>query len=180
MTVFGYVRKGYPEETISQFTLLMTCGCDTLFIEQTGLASNAELDRLLDQLVKGDTVMVVSLLSLGKGLSELAEIIQRITVKEAELRSIHDNINTTDRYLFQDILSAINRLHSQITSDKIKRKLDELKVSGQQLGRPTVDQETIDRIIQLRKEYATLREISEICGVSISTVHKYVNQMTID
>ncbi|MGY3704871.1 hypothetical protein BW731_07640 [Vagococcus martis] len=176
MTKFGYVRKDYPDETLSQVKNIMEYGCDELFIENSDLTLDKELFILMNRLSQGDTLVVSSLLVFGKSSSEFHDIISSIIQKKAELISIKEKINTKQTYSFQTVLKLLDMVNKEVTSKKIKQQLMRLRENGKQLGRPTVDQGTIDMIKFLRKnKQLNLRQIAEKCDVSIGTVHKYVS-----
>lgn len=47
------------------------------------------------------------------------------------------------------------------------------RIEDVKVGRSSLDQEIIDKIVRLRKKY-TATSIAKILGVSVTTVHKYV------
>lgn len=176
MTKFGYVRKNYPEETLSQIKSIMEYHCDDLFIESPDLTSDKELITLIDHLSVGDVLVVSSLLAFGKSISELQEIMSSITLKGAKLISIKEKIDTDYNYSFQEVLNLLDTINKEVASKKIKQQLMKLRDDGKQLGRPAVDQDTIDMIKFLREnQHLNLRQIAEKCDVSIGTVHKYTS-----
>ena len=151
--------------------------CDDLFIENPDLTADKELVMLIDQLSVGDVLVVSSLLALGKSISELQEIMSSITLKGAKLISIKEKIDTEhgQGYSFQEVLKLLDTMNKEVASKKIKQQLMKLRDGGKQLGRPSVDQDTIDMIKFLRdSHHLNLRQIAEKCDVSIGTVHKYV------
>lgn len=174
MTIFGYVRKNYPEETSVQINQLMALDCDDLFIEKADLTEDKELCALLNQISDGDTIIVPSLLSFGKSVNELYEIVSKITLRHAKLIGIKEELDTESTYTFYQIYTIIHSINKEVASEKIKQALEEKKMGGQQLGRPTIDQKTVEAIKYLRQnKKLRLREIAEICDVSVGTAYKY-------
>jgi len=175
MTLYGYIRQNYPVKTTAQIKQLMDRDCQDLYIEKEDLEIDEELKLLLNNLKKDDTIVVVNLLAFGKNSNDIKQIVDIIIEKESYLISLKDKINTNDKFKFYEILSIISYIDKKINGDKIKLKLNELKKSGKQLGRPSVNESMIKKIRFLRYEKKlTLREISIICGLSTGTIHKYV------
>jgi len=89
----GYARVSTDEQTlISQCQRLSAAGCEKLFEEKiSGTARNRpKLEKLLEQLRKGDVLVVTRLDRLARSTSELLRIAERITEKNAELQSLDE------------------------------------------------------------------------------------------
>lgn len=176
MTVFGYVRKDYPSETSIQMKKLMELECEDFFIEKTPFNIDTELKAMLKSLKENDILIIASLASFGKGINDLKIIIDDIQRKKIRLVCLEEEIDTSKKYSFIEILNMINSLDKEVRSEKVKQALVDVKNSGKQLGRPTIDEETVQQIKKLHTEYRlSLRDIASQCGVSIGTVHKYVH-----
>lgn len=176
MTVFGYVRKDYPSETSIQMKKLMELECEDFFIEKTPFNIDAELKAMLKSLKEDDVLIMASLASFGKGINDLKLIMDDIHQKNIRLICLEEDIDTSKEYSFIEILNIISFLDKEVRSEKVKQALVDVKNSGKQLGRPTIDEETVQQIKKLHTEYRlSLRDIASQCGVSIGTVHKYVH-----
>ncbi len=89
----GYARVSTDEQTLtSQCQRLSAAGCEKLFEEKiSGAARNRpKLEKLLDQLRKGDVLVVTRLDRLARSTSELLRIAERITEKNAGLQSLDE------------------------------------------------------------------------------------------
>ncbi len=89
----GYARVPTDEQTLtSQCKRLSAAGCEKLFEEKiSGTARNRpKLEKLLDQLRKGDVLVVTRLDRLARSTSELLRIAERITEKNAGLQSLDE------------------------------------------------------------------------------------------
>ncbi len=80
----GYARVSTDEQTLtSQCQRLSAAGCEKLFEEKiSGAARNRpKLEKLLEQLRKGDVLVVTRLDRLARSTSELLRIAERVTEK---------------------------------------------------------------------------------------------------
>jgi len=89
----GYARVSTDEQTLtSQAQRLSASGCEKLFEEKiSGAARNRpKLEKLIEQLRKGDVLVVTRLDRLARSTSELLRIAERITEKKAGLQSLDE------------------------------------------------------------------------------------------
>ena len=89
----GYARVSTDEQTLTgQCQRLSIAGCEKLFEEKiSGAARNRpKLEKLIDQLRKGDILVVTRLDRLARSTSELLRIAERITEKKAGLQSLDE------------------------------------------------------------------------------------------
>lgn len=175
MTVFGYARKDYPSQIAIQLHTLMTYDCEKIYVENHSFDEEIEWGQMLVELKKGDTLVVDSLTVFGKRLKALTDLLTRLKDQGIRLISVNESLNSDDHYSFIDIASILWRVDSDCQSQYTKERLAHIKSTGKHLGRPTINQQTIDQIIQLHHQHKlNYREISEQCGVSLGSVHKYI------
>lgn len=97
--LLGYARvsKGDEQNNALQARALRAAGCRKLFEEAAsgGRWDRPELHRMLDQLRKGDTVVVWKLDRLSRSLKDVLHIMERIAEAGAGFRSVTENIDTT-------------------------------------------------------------------------------------
>jgi DNA invertase Pin-like site-specific DNA recombinase len=96
--LLGYARvsKGGDQTNTLQINALRAAGCHRLFEEAAsgGRWDRPELHRLLDQLRKGDTVVVWKLDRLSRSLKDVPHIMERIAKAGAGFGSITGSIET--------------------------------------------------------------------------------------
>lgn len=97
--LLGYARvsKGDEQNNALQAKALRAAGCRRLFEEVAsgGRWDRPELHRMLDQLRKGDTVLVWKLDRLSRSLKDVLHIMEKIAEAGAGFRSLTENIDTT-------------------------------------------------------------------------------------
>jgi DNA invertase Pin-like site-specific DNA recombinase len=98
MMKLGYARVSTNEQdTAAQVSALKSAGCERIFREKAsgGRWDRPELLRLLDQMRKGDILIVSRLDRLSRSLRDLLMIMERIKEAEAGFRSLTEAIDTT-------------------------------------------------------------------------------------
>jgi len=97
--LLGYARvsKGDEQNDSLQAKALRAAGCRRIFEEAAsgGRWDRPELQRMLDQLREGDTVVVWKLDRLSRSLKDVLHIMERIGKAGAGFRSITEAIDTT-------------------------------------------------------------------------------------
>ncbi len=96
---FGYARISTDrgQDTAAQIDALRAVGCERMFEERAsgGRWDRPELHRMLDQLRKGDVVVVWKLDRLSRSLKDLLSIMAKIDAAGAGFRSLTESIDTT-------------------------------------------------------------------------------------
>src|SRR4029077_17097548 len=96
--LIGYARVSTNEQdTATQVTTLKAAGCERIFREKAagGRWDRPELHRLLDQLRKGDVLVVWRLDRLSRSLRDVLTIMEQIHEAKAGFRSLTEPIDTT-------------------------------------------------------------------------------------
>ena len=95
----GYARvsKGDEQSNALQAKALKAAGCRRLFEEAAsgGRWDRPELQRMLEHLREGDTVVVWKLDRLSRSLKDVLHIMERIAAAGAGFRSLTESIDTT-------------------------------------------------------------------------------------
>ena len=94
----GYARVSTDDQdTAVQVVALKTAGCERIYREKTsgGRWDRPELHRLLDQLRKGDVLVVWKLDRLSRSLRDVLTIMERLGESGAGFRSLTEAIDTT-------------------------------------------------------------------------------------
>ena len=94
----GYARVSTDDQdTAVQVATLKTAGCERIYREKAsgGRWDRPELHRLLDQLRKGDVLVVWKLDRLSRSLRDVLTIMERLGESGAGFRSLTEAIDTT-------------------------------------------------------------------------------------
>ena len=151
----GYARVSTQEQdNQAQLTALKTAECELLFHETASGArwDRPELKRLLDQLRKGDVVVVWKLDRLSRSLKELLLILEKIGQENASFQSLTEAIDTASpagRMMMQ-IVGSFAEFERAMLRERTKTGLENAKKEGRVGGRrPKLTLHQQKEIIQL-------------------------------
>lgn len=181
--IYAYARVSTAEQCLDrQIDALTKYGIDMIFKEKmSGTKKNRpELDRLMNILQAGDTVVVESLSRLGRSVKNLSELMEYFNENDIRLVSLKETIDTkssTGRLLFT-ILSSLAQFERDVLAERTREGLTAARARGRLGGRPKTDRSKIDKAIALynTKQYS-VSEITELTGVSASTLYRYIKNV---
>ena len=94
---FGYARVSTEQQNLArQLDMLSQYGVDYIFNEKmTGTKRDRpELNKLLDRMMEGDTVVIESLSRLGRSTKDLIELVELFRERGVHLVSLKEQIDT--------------------------------------------------------------------------------------
>ena len=176
--VFGYARVSTEQQSLDrQLDMLEKYGVDKIYNEKmTGTKRNRpELEKLMERLTEGDTVVVESLSRLGRSTKDLIWLMETFNSKGVNLVSLKESIDTTSstgKLLFT-LMSALAQFERDVLADRTREGLAAAKARGRKGGRPPANSESVKKAVKLYRtgEY-TVREIYELTGVRKTTLYK--------
>ena len=176
--VFGYARVSTEQQCLDrQLDMLEKYGVDKIYNEKmTGTKRNRpELEKLMERLTEGDTVVVESLSRLGRSTKDLIWLMETFNSKGVNLVSLKESIDTTSstgKLLFT-LMSALAQFERDVLADRTREGLAAAKARGRKGGRPPANSESVKKAVKLYRtgEY-TVREIYELTGVRKTTLYK--------
>lgn len=137
----GYARVSTKDQNLSlQKDALQKEGCELFFEEKASGAKSdrPELRRMIDQLRKGDIVIIWKLDRLGRSLRDLVNLVTEIQDKGTGLKSLNDSIDTTTPQgkLTFHLFAALAEFERDIISERTKAGLESARARGRKGGRP--------------------------------------------
>ncbi len=96
--VFDYARVSTEQQNLDrQLDMLKGCGVDYIYNEKmTGTKRiRPELEKMLERLTAGDTVVIESLSRLGRSTKDLIWLMETFNQKGVNLVSLKESIDTT-------------------------------------------------------------------------------------
>lgn len=176
--VFGYARVSTEQQCLDrQLDMLEKYGVDMIFNEKmTGTKrSRPELEKLLERLTEGDTVVIESLSRLGRSTKDLIWLMETFNSKGVNLVSLKESIDTTTstgKLLFT-LMSALAQFERDVIADRTREGLASARARGHKGGRPPANSEAVKKAMRLYRtgEY-TVKEICELTGVRKTTLYK--------
>jgi DNA invertase Pin-like site-specific DNA recombinase len=138
--LIGYARASTnDQETSTQVAALKAAKCERIYREKAsgGRWDRPELHRLLDQLRKGDVLVVWKLDRLSRSLRDVLTIMERLTEAQAGFRSLTEAIDTTTpagRMMMQ-MVGAFAEFERAMLRERTKAGLESARQKGRIGGR---------------------------------------------
>jgi len=179
---YARVSKGDEQNNALQTKELKAAGCRRLFEETAsgGRWDRPELQRMLDHLREGDTIVVWKLDRLSRSLKDVLHIMERIAKAGAGFRSITENIDTTTpagRMMMQ-MVASFAEFERAMIRERTSAGLAAARAEGRIGGRrkkldPGKRKEIAESVISGRKSGA---EMARLYNISAPTVSRIVAQ----
>ena len=179
--LLGYARVSTSEQNASlQLDALRSAGCIKVFTDKASgsLDRRPQLDRLLDQLRPGDTIVVWRLDRLGRALKHLIHVVEDLAEMKVGFRSLTEGMDTTTSggKLVFSIFGALAEFERSLIRERTMAGLAAARSRGRVGGRPPVM--TPEKIKVARDLYRardlTVEEIAKTIGVSRKTVYRHL------
>ena len=179
--IMGYCRVSTQgQDLLKQVEQLKSAGCEKIFQEKiTGTKlERPELNRMLDQLREGDTIIICDLTRLGRSTKDLFKLVEIIEEKGANIKSLKESwmdTTTAQGKLMFTIFSGISQFERDMISIRTKESLAVSRARGRVGGRPKKEKCKIDTAIKMYdSKLHSIKEITDITGVSKTTLYRYV------
>ena len=153
--LIGYARVSTEEQgTDPQLDELRAAGCVTILQEHASGAvrSRPVLTRLLREIGRGETLVVVRLDRLARSVSHLLAVIEQLEASGAHFRSLHDPVDTTTpQGMFSlQVLGAVAQLERALIAERTKAGLRTARSQGRIGGNPGLRARDPDAIRKVR------------------------------
>ena len=151
---FGYARVSTEQQNLArQLDMLSQYGVDYIFNEKmTGTKRDRpELNKLLDRMMEGDTVVIESLSRLGRSTKDLIELVELFRERGVHLVSLKEQIDTSTpagKLLFT-LLSAVAQFERDVIAERTKEGLDAARARGHIGGRPRINAQKVKQAVKL-------------------------------
>jgi DNA invertase Pin-like site-specific DNA recombinase len=179
--LLGYARVSTSEQNATlQHDALKAAGCIKVFTDKASgsLDRRPQLDRLLDQLRQGDTIVVWRLDRLGRSLKHLIQLVEDLAERGVGFRSLTEGMDTTTSggKLVFSIFGALAEFERSLIRERTMAGLASARARGRVGGRPPVmtpDKINVARQLYKAKEL-TVEEIANTLGVSRKTIYRHL------
>lgn len=177
--LLGYARVSTLEQNADlQRDALGAAGCWRVFTDHVSgvREQRPELDRVLEALRPGDTLVVWRLDRLGRSLRHLIDVATDLAAREVGFRSLTESVDTTTpggRLIFH-MFGALAQFERELVRERTLAGLASARARGRNGGRPTIM--TADKLAAARRMYAQRElsgeQIARALGVSRSTLYR--------
>ena len=194
MKVWGYARCSTNDELQDiqrQTRELKAAGAQVVHCEyEHGDAEHkAELEKLFDAMEPGDTLIVTEVSRLSRSTKQLCGVIDRVQQncwKLVILNSITIDCSQGDMdsmsKAFLQMAGVFSELELAMTRERVKSGLANARAKGKQLGRrrttyDDIPENVIRHYPQYKNKMLNTTEYARVCGLSRTTIYKYINIM---
>jgi DNA invertase Pin-like site-specific DNA recombinase len=185
--LIGYARvSSNDQDTAVQVAALKAAGCERIFREQAsgGRWDRPELHRLLDQLRKGDVLVVWKLDRLSRSLRDVLIIMERLAEAKAGFRSLTEAIDTTTpagRMMMQ-MVGSFAEFERAMLRERTKIGLEAARREGRIGGRrPKLTPQQESEIVRMiSKGSKTAADAARLFGVHPATISRLLTRARAD
>lgn len=178
----GYIRVSTQEQnTIRQEVMMQTLGVDELYIDRASgkNAQRSELQKMMDYVRRGDTVIVESISRFARNTRDLLELVEQLTAKGVEFVSQKEAIDTTTptgKFMLT-IFGAVAELEREYILQRQREGIDIAKQQDKYTGRKPITHPDFDRVIaQWKRGEITAVEAMKRLGMTPSTFYRKVKR----
>lgn len=165
--------------------------CIYMEYESGTKVNRAELNKMLNIVKSGDTIVCTEISRITRSTKQLCDIIELVKEKHLKLiikDSITINCSSSDTIdpmsnAFLQIAGVFSELERNMICDRVRSGMANAKSKGVRLGRPAL---TVDKIPakvvalfdRYRNNQLTKTEYAKLCDISRPTLDKYISIMT--
>ncbi len=147
--LLGYARVSTEDQgNDAQLIELKAVGCHLIYEERGSGASRARpvLAKLINEIRRGDVLVVVRLDRLARSVSHLLQVIEQLEQTGAHFRSLRDPIDTaTPQGMFSlQVLGAVAQLERALISERTKAGIKAAKNRGKLSGNPRLSRAALN------------------------------------
>lgn len=155
MATIGYARASSTGQSVEvQLEQLAAAGCTKIFEEKvsgTSQRGRFKLAEALDYVRDGDTFVVTRLDRLARSVSDLREIVDRLTAKEVAFKAIQQgaiDTSTSGGRLMLNLLGAVAEFETDLRRERQMEGIEKARAAGRYRGRPkTIDANEVRRLL---------------------------------
>ena len=176
--LIGYARTSTIEQEAgleAQIRDLETAGVEKVFAEQvSSIAPRLELERALDFIREGDTLIVTKLDRLARSVKDLLEIVDRVQAKGAALKILAMDLNTQTSHgrLVLQLLGAIAEFERALMLERQIEGIRRAQALGKYRGRKPSAREKRSEIDALLAAGLGATEVAKKLGIARSSVYR--------
>ncbi len=178
----GYARVSTSDQNLDlQLEALKKNDCQRIFQEKASGSHRRrpELERLLDQLRSGDTLVVWKLDRLARSTRDLLEIAETIRTLGASFRSLSEPWADTTSHagkMIMTIFAGIAEFERDLIRERTSAGRSAAQERGVRFGRPPkLNEEQLTLAHRLLQEGKAVRDVARAFKVHRTTIYRMAN-----
>lgn len=181
----GYARVSTREQNLElQIESLKDAGCTQLFAEKISgkIGDRPELNKCLEYLRNGDTLVVYKLDRLGRSLKNIVTLLDKLKNEGIGFVSIQDNITTEGAMgeLMTNIIAAFAQFEADIIVERCQEGRRVAKARGTKFGRPPgynkENAEKVEQCAMLYNSGVSIVDIKKLLHIENETIYRYLKK----
>lgn len=182
--IIGYLRLDVNEKNLqSQLDQLKAAGATKIIKEQVACAKRdrPQLDKLMQDIQAGDTLVVTSLDRIAHNTKHLLDIVESLNSAGATFKVIDRDIDTASPHgeVLRMLLRAITDFERQMVRARQAEGIDIAKRKGRYKGRKPTAMAKADEVLVLNAQGITRQKIADQLGIGVASVYRILkNQAT--
>ena len=183
--LIGYARVSTQDQNLDlQFEALTKAGCQKVFDDKIS-GSRVErpgLEKALEMLREGDTLVVWKLDRLGRSVKNLIDLVGDLQKRNIQFKSLTDSIDTgtTSGRFFFHVMASLAEMERELTIERTRAGLEVARQLGRKGGRkPKMTDSKIESAKKLLTSGIPPRDVAKNLGVSVPTLYRWVPASTI-
>lgn len=180
MAIIGYMRVSTPSQKFdSQQIAIEKYGVDKIYKEYaSGKKENrSELNRALNSLQTGDTLVIFKLDRLARRTKHLLTLLESFNQRGIHFVSIQNQIDTSTPMgkFFFTVMSAFSEMEVELIRERVLAGLEAARDNGKTLVRPNMSKEAEKAITLYLNTDLTTAAIAKKCHISVTTLYNYLH-----
>ena len=178
----GYIRVSTQEQnTMRQEALMEALGVDEVYLDRmSGKNTNRpELQKMMEYVRKGDTVIVESISRFARNTHDLLDLVEQLTAKGVEFISKKEAIDTTTptgKFMLT-VFGAVAELEREYILQRQREGIAIAKELGKYTGRKPIQTPEFEQIVaKWRSGTITAVEDMRILHMTKTTFYRKVKQ----
>jgi DNA invertase Pin-like site-specific DNA recombinase len=183
VAVIGYIWVGPLEHNADyQRDLLRRSGVTRFYEDISGNSATptrSQLTVALDEIGASDTLVSWRLDRLASTLPQVLSLLELLGSRGVGVRSLSEGLDTrgADGVALLHFVHAFTELERALTRERTMVGVYAARARGRVGGRPRALSETnVERVLLLREQGASVREIAQHLGTSRATVYRAIEQ----
>ena len=176
----GYARVSTQDQRLDvQHEALTRSGCDKVFDDTMSgkVTDRPGLQKTLDILRKGDTLVVWKLDRLGRSVKQLVDLVSGFEEQGITFVSLTDSIDTSTpagRFFFH-VMASLAEMERELTVERTRAGLETARLKGRVGGRKRLMTDgKMDAARSLLAAGLPPHDVAENLGVSVATLYRWL------
>jgi DNA invertase Pin-like site-specific DNA recombinase len=176
--LIGYARTSTIDQDAgldAQIRDLNEIECEKVFSEKTSsVQQRKKLNEALEYLRDGDTLVTTKLDRLARSVSHLGEILETIKSKNAHLKILDINIDTSSATgeLILNLMGSIAQFERKIMLERQREGIAKAKAEGKYKGRKATARAKGSDVMRLKSEGVSPTDIAIQLNIGRASVYR--------